>query len=163
MSVVAVKIYQNEIVMAADPITLRGQDATPVGSGKLFGINGMLIGGSGLAAENVYMRLFAENHCPLDATERDVAQFLAEFSAFKYSLTGEKEITNSFLLAYKKKCFYINQNYIGEVKDFYAIGAGADYADAAFYLGHSPKEAVETACALCCYVAGPIETIGLTF
>lgn len=159
MSVIAVKIYDNQIVMSADTITVRGQDKTPVGKGKLFSINNMLIGSSGYASEGVFMSLFAENHKPFDATERDIAQFMAEFAAFKSGLTGDSSLENSYLLAYKGKVFYFNQSYIGEVKDFYAIGVGQDYADAALYLGHTPQEAVKVACALCCYVAEPIETV----
>lgn len=161
MSVVAVKVYDNQIVMSADTIVVRGQDKTPVGVGKLFSVNDMLIGSSGYASEGVYMRLFSENHRPIDATEKDIAQFMMEFAVFKNNMTGDGSLENSYLLAYKGKCFYLNQAYIGEVKDFYAIGAGQDYADAALYLGHSPQEAVKVACALCCMVSEPIETISM--
>ena len=48
MSVVAVKIYDKEIIMSADSIIVSGwQDKTPVGKDKMYEINGMLIGSAG--------------------------------------------------------------------------------------------------------------------
>ena len=160
MSVVAVKIYDKEIVMSADSIIVHGEsDKSPVGKGKIFDVNGMLIGTSGYAYEGVYLSLFAENHTPLDATERAMTEFFAEFANWKYTQYGASRIIeNTYLIAYKDKVFFINGNYIGEVKDFYAIGAGSYYAEAALYLGHTPREAVEVACALCCFVSDPIIT-----
>lgn len=46
--------------------------------------------------------------------------------------------------------------FVCQIKDYVAIGAGDDFATAALYLGHTPREAVEVACNLSCYVAGPI-------
>lgn len=46
--------------------------------------------------------------------------------------------------------------FVREIKDYYAIGAGEDFATAALYLGHTPKEAVKTACDISCFVAEPI-------
>jgi hypothetical protein len=46
--------------------------------------------------------------------------------------------------------------FINEIKDFAAVGAGEDFANAALYLGHSPEEAVKVACELCCFVSEPI-------
>jgi hypothetical protein len=43
-----------------------------------------------------------------------------------------------------------------EIKDYTAAGAGEDFANAALYLGHSPREAVKVACDLSCYVCEPI-------
>ena len=40
MSVVAVKIYDKEIIMSADSIIIHGEsDKTPVGRGKIFEVN----------------------------------------------------------------------------------------------------------------------------
>ena len=160
MSVVAVKIYENSIVMSADSIIIHGpQDKAPVGKGKIFDVNGMLIGSTGLASEGVYLSLFAENHTPLDSSERAFTEYMAEFCQWKYHTYGSPaEVENSYLIAYKDKCFYVNGYYVGEVNDFFAIGAGSEYAEAALYLGHSPQEAVKAACALCCMVAEPIIT-----
>lgn len=162
MSVVAVRVSEDNITMSADSIIIHGEaDKTPIGKGKIFNINEMLIGFSGYASEGLYMSLFAENHTPLAATERDIMQFCIDFSEYKYKLTGNRVIENSYFIAYKSKCFLISGNYIAEIKDYYAIGYGHEYAKAALYLGHSPHDAVKTACALCCYVDEPIITLTL--
>lgn len=165
MSVVAVRINKSNITMAADSIIIHGwSDKTPVGKGKIFEVNGMIIGTAGYASEGVHLSLFAENHTPLDATERSVAEFLTEFGSWKMkTMNGVATIENEYLIAFKNKCFYVSGSYIAEVDDYFAIGAGAPYAEAALYLGHTPAEAVKTACALCCYVDEPIVEKTLSF
>jgi hypothetical protein len=78
--------------------------------------------------------------------------------AKEFGVDPKGEYQNCYLIAYKGKAFYCNAGYIGEVTDYFAIGAGDKYANAALYLGHSPAEAVKVACALNCYVAEPIIT-----
>ena len=158
MSVVAVKVYDKEIIMAADSIIVHGEtDKTPVGRGKIYEVNGMLIGTSGLANEAIHMALFAENHTPLDMNERELTKYMHEFTTWRSREFGvDARSENQFLIAYKGKVFYCSVGYVGEVFDTFAIGAGERYAQAALYLGHSPQEAVKVACALSCYVAEPI-------
>lgn len=160
MSVVAVKIYDKEIIMSADSIIVHGEvDKTPVGRGKIFEVNGILIGTSGLASEGIHMALFAENHTPLSMDDRELTKYMHEFMEWRVKEFGtEKKLENQYLIAYKGKAFYCSFGYVGEVKDFFAIGAGQYYATAALYLGHSPAEAVKVACALSCYVDEPIVT-----
>lgn len=160
MSVVAVKVYDKEIIMSADSIIVHGEvDKTPVGRGKIFEINGMLIGTSGLASEGIHMALFAENHSPLSMDDREITKWMHEFMLWREKEFGvERKLENQYLIAYKGKCFYANFGYVGEVTDFFAIGAGQTYATAALYLGHAPCEAVRVACALSCYVDEPIIT-----
>lgn len=162
MSVVAVRVNKNSIVMSADSIITLGGDksATGRGRGKIFEVNGMLIGGVGYASEINLLALFAENHKPLAATERAITQFLNEFADFKNKTTDNRTLRNDFLLAFDGKCFCIFSDYdVMEITDYYAIGYGMDYANAALYLGHSPQEAVKVACDLCCYVSEPIITL----
>ena len=52
--------------------------------------------------------------------------------------------------------FSVNDMFVREIKDYFAMGAGEDFATAALYLGHSPEEAVKTACEISCFVAEPI-------
>ena len=46
-------------------------------------------------------------------------------------------------VVYQQKIFFLNGYFIHEVSDYYAIGAGTDYALAALYLGASVKEAID--------------------
>lgn len=157
MSVVAVKIYKDKIEMAADSIIVHGEaDKTPIGKGKIFEINDVIVGTSGYASEGVMLSLFLENHKPLAATERDIMAFMLEFQEWKNKNGNDFRLQNSYLIAYKGKAFYVNDNYIAEVDNYFAIGYGHQYAEAALYLGHNAKIAIEAACALCCYVSDPI-------
>lgn len=161
MSVVAVKVNNDSIVMSADSIRTLGGDksSTGKGMGKIYEVNNMLIGGVGHSSEIIMMALFAENHRPLNATERDVVQFLNEFANFKNKNTDNRTLYNDYLIAFDGKCFNVSSDYcVVEIEDYYAIGYGMDYANAALYLGHSPQEAVKVACDLCCYVCEPIVT-----
>ena len=159
MSVVAVKVYDKEIIMSADSIIVCGTDKTPIGRGKIFEVNGMLIGSCGLASEGIHMALFAENHAPLSMDDRNLTKWMYEFMEWRVKEFGtEHKVENQFLIAYKGKVFCCEKDYVGEVNNFFAIGAGEKYANAALYLGHSPAEAVKVACALSCYVDEPIIT-----
>ena len=166
MSVVAVKVYDKEIIMSADSIIIHGEsDKTPVGRGKIFEVNNMLIGTSGYASEGIHMALFAENHAPLAMNDRELTRWMHEFEEWRVKEFGiernQMTYQNSYIIAYKEKVFFCNAGYIGEINDYFAIGAGHTYAAAALYLGHSPQEAVRVACALSCYVDEPIITKSL--
>ena len=158
MSVVCVKNYKDQIVMCADSIMVRGWTKYPdTDFAKIEEINGMIMGGCGYAKESSLMWHYMRTHKPSKATERDVLQFMIEFSEWKATILGDvSDIANDYILAYEDKVFEISGLFVKEVTDFAAIGAGADYANSALYLGHSPRKAVETACALCCMVSEPI-------
>lgn len=67
MSVIAVKVSEDKITMSADSIIIYDEaDKIPIGRGKIFNINEMLIGYSGIVSEGLYMSLFAENHTPIN-------------------------------------------------------------------------------------------------
>ena len=81
----------------------------------------------------------------------------------RYSLNKDGEyITNEFnnpyIIAYKGKAFGIEKMLVFPIDDYYAIGAGEDFASGALYMGASPKEAVKAACELCAFVSEPIIT-----
>ena len=104
------------------------------------------------------MWLYAKNHRPASATERDILDFFMEFAEWKRNRTGNSSLENSYLLAFENKAFHIQHYLVLEVDKYSAIGAGADYALAALYLDKTAPEAVKVACDLSCYVAEPITT-----
>lgn len=81
---------------------------------------------------------------------------MVEFSEYKSDITGNSKIENDYIIVYDSKVFSICSLFVNEIKNYDAVGAGMDFANAALYLGHNPKEAVKVACELCCYVADPI-------
>lgn len=142
-------------MLAADSIVVRGGSKAVNEPAKLQAINDMIIGSVGLAEEGVLMTQFAKTHKPETATERDVTGFMLEFRKWKKDYSDDK-FAGAYLIAYGGKLFYIECMYVIEVKDYFSIGYGRDYGNAAMYLGHSPREAVKVACDLCCFVAEPI-------
>ena len=158
MSVVAVKIYEDKITIAADSIMCSGYTNVNYAKkfSKLVKINDMIMGTVGTANEGSLMWLYMNTHKPNGATEKDILEFVAEFSSWKTKYNDNSQINNSYILIYQNKVFSISGLFVTEIDSYLAIGAGEDYALAALYLGHSPKEAVKVACDLCCYVAEPI-------
>lgn len=157
MSVVCSKVYNDRIVIAADSIVICGTSKEPNKNfSKLETINEMIIGGVGTCQELSLMYHFARTHKPLDATDKSVFEFIIEFCKFKKDLTNEFNMDSYYLICYQGKLFAIQDFFVREIKDYYAIGAGDGFAKAALYLGHTPKEAVKTACDISCFVAEPI-------
>lgn len=159
MSVVACRVYEDRIEIAADSITVRGWTQTKNENfkhAKLIQVNGLTIGGAGLTEEIALMQIFAETHKPKSATPDDLITFLSEFSDWKKSRTENGAIRIEGLIAFDGKVFESNGYLVREVATYAAIGAGSDYALSAMYLGHSPEKAVETACELSIYCEKPI-------
>lgn len=107
------------------------------------------------------MRLFLKSHAPATADENGILDFLSEFSDWKKKKTENADITETdYLIGIQGKVFHVNNGWgISEILDYFAIGAGRDYAMTALYLGESTKKAVEVATELSIYCEKPIITI----
>lgn len=157
MSVIAVKVYDDKIKIAADSIVVRGDyKRTDQNFSKLVKVNGMIIGGCGYAEELSLMYHYSETHKPASASEKDMLAFIVEFSKYKSDIAGSSNIQNDYIIIYDNRAFSVDSLFVSEIKNYDAIGAGMDFANAALYLRHNPKEAVEVACELSCFVADPI-------
>lgn len=157
MSVICVKVYKKEIVIAADSILVRGwSKETNHTFSKLNKINGIILGSCGLAQEHSLMVHYMETHKPKNATNKSILDFMVEFTKWKKDYESNVDIKNSYIIAFDGKCFDVNYLFVKEIETYAAIGAGEDFAMAALYLGHTPKEAVKVACELSCFVAEPI-------
>ena len=155
MSVVAGKIYEDKLVVAADSIVVRGWSKRTDNFSKLVSINDMIIGGTGSAEEISLLVHFAKTHRPETASERDVLEFIVEFSKWKKDY-GDAAINNEYMIACGGHLFRVSNMFVVEVHNYDAIGAGEDFANAALYLGHDAVDAVKVACNLCCFVAEPV-------
>ena len=157
MSVVAVKVYKDTIQIAADSIVIYGDSKKTDGNfGKLAKVNDIVIGFVGTAEEGSLMLHYADTHKPLSPTEKDVLTFMIEFSKWKSDIGAGSDIDNAYIIIYNGKAFHAHGVWVFEIDNYDAIGAGMDFANAAMYLGHTPKEAVKVACELSCWVAEPI-------
>lgn len=156
MSVVAVKVDEEKIEVAADSICVRGwQSMRTDQMCKLMDINQMIIGGVGLAQDNSLMFRFAQTHRPESSAEKDILAFMVEFMAWRKTYTSSA-LENSYVLVFDNRAWRIDEMLICEVTNYDAIGVGQDFANAVMHLGHSAQEAVKVACELSCYVAEPI-------
>ena len=165
MSVVACRIKSNGFEIAADSITVRGQTQTKgqtTDHVKLYETNEMVIGTVGSAEENSLFRLFAETHRPSGSDEYSMLEFILEFSEWKKRKTDNSAIRNAYLIGFQQNVFSVEQWLVEKVKSYMAIGAGMSYALAALHLGHSAKEAVETAIELSIYCESPVLLIEKT-
>lgn len=159
MSVVACKIYKDKIEMASDSIAVKGW--TKINNAqnkivKLMKYNDMIIGGCGNSDEISLLFHYMKTHTIEDMDEKGVLDFIIEFRRWKNDLTGDNNLRNPYIIAYKGKAFAIEGMLVFPIDDFYTIGAGEDYASGALYMGASPKEAVKAACELCAMVCEPI-------
>lgn len=158
MSVVAARIYDDHIAVAADSIMVNGYSKTAsLRFTKLERINDMIVGCCGTAEEGALMWHYMRTHRPDKADEKSILDFFVEFKEWRTKFTFA-DATNDYLMAFDGKLFYIGGDLlVTEVKEYYAIGAGEDFANTALYLGCSPREAVKVACEMSCFVSEPIK------
>lgn len=161
MSVIVAKVEKNKIEVSSDSIVVKGWTKTN-GYGnkitKLEEYNGLIIGGCGTAEENSLFFYYIKTHMPEKACEKSILDFIIEFKRWKKDFTNDSNLSNDYILAYRGKCFGIENMLVYEITDYAAIGAGMDYALGALHQGASASEAVKTACDLCAFVSEPIIT-----
>ncbi|HSA49387.1 MAG TPA: hypothetical protein VLH10_04645 [Yinghuangia sp.] len=156
MSVIAGKIVEERIVIAADSQVTLGHQARTEGT-KLYKVGEALVfGGSGNLRDVNLMRLFLDTHTPASSDERDVLEFYAEYTDWSKRKMSGFEADSSFLFGFDGKLFEVDSHFDVLYSDFTAIGSGWEYARAALHLGHSPTEAVQVACDLTIYCAPPV-------
>lgn len=158
MSVVAARVQEGIITMAADSIVVRSwgtQEKKPV---KIFQTNNVLVGACGYAREIVFFKMYCEITNPRSTRIDDVLGFFIEYQEWAKNKIDDSsfKFENSYLIGFQGKLFSFNNYHVEEIEAFDAIGAGEDYALAALYLGHDPETAVRVACELCIYCEPPI-------
>jgi ATP-dependent protease HslVU (ClpYQ) peptidase subunit len=158
MSIVAVKIYKNKIVIGADSFVGFGYGSQLKDRNvKIFQHNDMTVGCVGYASDCTLFRLFTQNRQPKTATEDDIVEFFVEFIDWCKKKDGSYKCESSFIIVFHKKAFYIDAGfYIKEIKKYYSMGAGQDMAQTALMLGKDVKESIAVACEMSCCCEKPI-------
>ncbi|MDE1969995.1 MAG: hypothetical protein KGI50_00205 [Patescibacteria group bacterium] len=164
MSVVAVRIQKKEIVIGADSIRISGLSQEKDKLAKLSRIStDMVLGTVGSCALGFLFKEFLENHLPKQNSEYEWMMLIREFVDYLSNAKNAPSIdTAEFLVVYHGKVFFISGYFIREIKDYYSIGAGKDYALSALYLGASVEKAIQTACHLSILCEEPINTITIS-
>lgn len=159
MSVVVAKVAEKYITIAADSGCYQGKGIIPsknMNISKMEKINGMILGGVGIAEENQLFFDYMKTHV-LDVVDPEhIRAFIKEFQHYKEELGLSKNLENEYLLAAKGRCYNFQGMFVAEVHDSWAIGAGGNYANGALYMGATAEKAVEAAIALCAFVDGKI-------
>jgi len=164
MSVVAVRKEKSKITIGADSIRISGWGTQEKDKlAKLFQVGKeTVLGAVGNAAVNALCREFLENHLPKTNTEYGWTMLMQDFASHLSEMkSGPKFEESAFIVVYKDKIFFLAGYFVREIKDYYAIGAGADYALAALYLGASVEKAIKTACELSIFCEEPVNVITL--
>lgn len=159
MSVVVCKVSKDKIEIASDSIVVCGWTKLNNPQNKVVKMmkyNDMIIGGCGTAEEESLLFHYMKTHTIEDMDEKSVLDFIIEFRRWKNDLTGDNSLVNPYVIAYKGKAFAMEGMLVFPIDDYYAIGAGQDYALGALYMGASAAEAVKAACELCAMVCEPI-------
>ncbi|WP_107357265.1 hypothetical protein [Rhodopseudomonas palustris] len=158
MSVVAVKKTGRGVFeIAADSIRISGwQTQEKDKNAKLYDLGDVVFGTAGTCSVAGIFREFVENHKPKTNNEYGWTNLFAEFAKYMKEISSDLKQENAFLIVYRKRCWLVSGFYVREIKDFYAVGAGADFALAALHLGHGARRAVEIACDLSVYCERPV-------
>lgn len=158
MSIVAVKVTDNKIEIASDSILVVGWTQTKSTNtfSKLVRVNGMILGSVGSAKEASLLQLYCSTRKPENITELGILNFISEFSEWKNSKVGDYGISDSHFIIVDSKAFLVEGFFVQEIKDYYAIGAGMDYALSALYLGHNVIDSVKVACELSAFCELPV-------
>lgn len=157
MSVACVKIYNDRIVLGADSIIVYGEMQEKQKDSKIRKINDFSgFASSGYAKEIEFFYIFCKTHQPSQNTIEGIIDYFFEFSNWKKKKIDDDKIENFYIFVYKGKCYYFNDFYVSEIRDFCSIGAGYQYATTALYLNHTVEEAIKISCDLSIYCETPV-------
>ena len=162
MSVVAIKKDKTKIVIGADSIRISGWGTQEKDKlAKLFEISKeMTLGAVGNCATCAVFREFLENHLPKTNNEYGWSMLMREFASHLNDMKSAPKFEDSeFIVVYKDSAFLLSGYFIREIVDYYAIGAGKEYALTALYLGAGVKEAIKAACQLSIFCEEPINLV----
>ncbi len=156
MSVVAVKVTKEKIVIGADSILVSGWTQEKDKLAKLNKVNDMIIGDVGDAQEGALFLMYCKTRKPREASVEALVEFMSEFQDWMAKKVDITKLENQYVIVLDGKAFMMEGFFIKEVTDYTAIGAGMDYSLAALYLGNSVKESIKAACHLSIYCEEPI-------
>jgi len=156
MSVACVKLYDDTIVLGADSIMIYGDMQEKNKDAKIRKINDYSgFASAGFAKEIEFFNIFCKTHQPSRNTIEGIIDYFFEFSNWKKKKIDDDKIDNQYIFVYKGKSYSFYEYHVVEIKDFYAIGAGYQYATTALYLNHTVEQAIKISCSLSIYCEMP--------
>ena len=156
MSIIAVKKYNDKIILGADSQrTIGGLKEETI---KVFKVNEDFgFGHCGLSRNSMLFYYFIQtNSIKISNTIEDIYDFMVKFRDFLKEKTTDWKCESDFIIINKGKIFKYTFDSIFEINEYDAIGSGKDFAKAALYLDKSVYDAVKIACDLTIYCSEPI-------
>jgi ATP-dependent protease HslVU (ClpYQ) peptidase subunit len=150
MSVVACRVYEDRYEIASDSITVTGwtqSKGNNTDACKLLENEDLIIGFSGLSSEFELMRVFVKSHKPSNESKEAVLDFMNEFGTWMRKKTDGDHtcVDGAYIIGLKNKVYAFIYWNIEEIIDYYAVGAGRDFAMSALYLGHDVERSCDVA------------------
>src|SRR6056300_634267 len=103
MSVVAVRVKKNKIVIGADSILVSGWTQEKDKLAKLNEVNGMVIGDVGDAQEGALFLIFCKTRKPREASVDALVEFMSEFQDWLNNKIGEVKLENQYVIVLEGK------------------------------------------------------------
>lgn len=162
MSVVATRVYNDRIEIAADSQITHGMTQFSGNDVKLFATDfGVTVGGCGTMQEVSLFKIFLRTRIPSSATEDGILDLMHDFHVWltDHAEAAEADDPSHYHLIYDGKAFAIQRYNVKPITTFDAIGAGMDYALTAMELDRSPQDAVKLACKLNIFCSEPVSNL----
>jgi ATP-dependent protease HslVU (ClpYQ) peptidase subunit len=163
MSIIAVKKYEDRVVIGADSyVGFSSETQLKDPSGKIFQHEGLTVATCGWDKDNFFLKSFIRRtiSSPFDlSSEYDVQDFMSRFLAWAESKNPGYKFESQMLLVCKSKVFFVRDTlYIEEVKEYRASGndSAENIAQVALYFDKTVEEALEVACQFSIYCEKPL-------
>ncbi|MCG3204051.1 MAG: hypothetical protein KCHDKBKB_00754 [Elusimicrobia bacterium] len=162
MTVVAVRVFKDKIVMSCDSQGTSGnhkRSLEALGFHKIFQNNGVTVGACGNTMESGLLKIFIKSHRPKEATQDSMLDFMSEFFDWLRKKDQNMAVDGAYILVMDGKVFELSYFEANEILEYGAVGSGRYVALGAMLMGASPEKAVEAAKTFDLYCGGETHTI----
>lgn len=172
MTVIAVRKTKSSIHLACDNQITYGdrykktdaKDQMYSMKSKLFQVNDLTVGAAGMVQGACLFEHFCGTRKPASSEERDILQFMVEFSEWARTKDTTYTVQDShFILIFENKVFEIQGLLVRQVEEFDAIGSGSFLALSALYFGKTVEQAVEVAKQFDLFCGGDTKSLTINF
>jgi hypothetical protein len=162
MSVAAVQVFKNKIVLGADSqIATSDTCKKEFSEAKIWRGKDFMFASTGECSEISLFTIYCNTKSPIGISSYDdkaALYFFIGFIEFKKELGAfSDKLDNDYLFVFNKKAFLVGSDlYVKRVETYQAIGAGMAFAEAILWAGHSIKHAIKAACQLSPFCDEPV-------
>ena len=113
MSVIACKVSDGKIEIAADSISVAGWTQSKgenLRTSKLFKCDNLIVGHAGYAETGTMMQMYIHNHKPRENSEYGIVEFMVEFHEWKDKKNAQLN-GDAFIMIFKNKINDIKKGY----------------------------------------------------